>query len=110
MAPTPGGPALPEVDEVDEGLGAAAAHEAARVPLPGVAGQGGVHHGAVPGHLLLAAGTALRDRDSAQGWEWWGGHSKAVLDPTTGAPSAAPTGKAPRDLQCMGTGGRGAHF
>lgn len=66
MAPAPGGPALPEVDEVDEGLGAAAAHEARRVPLPGVAGPVGVDHRAVPRHRLLAGLAALQERGGSE--------------------------------------------
>lgn len=64
MASAPGGPALPEVDEVDEGLGALAAHEARRVPLPGVARPVSVHHRAVPWYRLLAGLAALQQRGS----------------------------------------------
>lgn len=62
VTPAPGGPALPEVDEVDEGLGAAAADEAGRVPQPCVAGALCVHHRAVLRHRLLAGLAALQQR------------------------------------------------
>lgn len=62
VAPAPGGPALPEVDEVDERLGALAADEAGRVPLPAVAGPVRVHHGAVRRHRLLAGLAVLQGR------------------------------------------------
>lgn len=62
VAPAPGGPVLPEVDEVDERLGALAADEAGRVPLPRVAGPVRVHHGAVRRHRLLAGLAVLQER------------------------------------------------
>lgn len=62
VAPAPCGPVLPEVDEVDERLGALAADEAGRVPLPCVAGPVRVHHGAVRRHRLLAGLAVLQER------------------------------------------------
>lgn len=62
VTPTPGSPALPEVNEVDEGLGAAAADEAGRVPQPCVARPVRVHHRAVLRHRLLAGLAALQER------------------------------------------------
>lgn len=62
VAPAPGGPVLPEVDEVNERLGALAADEAGRVPLPRIAGPVRVHHGAVRRHRLLAGLAVLQER------------------------------------------------